>query len=273
MSTEAAAVILARGLGTRMRQVDPGGTALDAAQAAAAASGAKAMMPDARGRPFLDHVVSGLADAGITDVCVVIGPGDSGIRDHYDAHPPRRVALGYAVQHEPTGTADAVVAAERWTAGREFLTLNADNLYPVAAIRALLDLGGRGMVAFDPAVLVREGNADEGRITAFALVELHANGTLAAIVEKPSAEALRAAGPTPWVSMNLWRFDHTIFSACRAVGVSARGERELPEAVALAIQRGDEYRVIAMGAGVLDVSRRADVAEVARRLNLSDPNP
>jgi glucose-1-phosphate thymidylyltransferase len=44
------AVILARGLGTRMRRDT--GAALDGGQANAAASGAKGMMPFAR--PFLD---------------------------------------------------------------------------------------------------------------------------------------------------------------------------------------------------------------------------
>ena len=50
------AVILARGLGTRMRKADTG-AALDSAQQAAADSGLKAMIPV--GRPFLDYVLSG----------------------------------------------------------------------------------------------------------------------------------------------------------------------------------------------------------------------
>ncbi len=264
------AVILARGLGRRMQRVDEGDAALDAAQAAAATRGAKAMMPDARGRPFLDHVLSALADGGITDVCVVIGPGDSAIRDHYAAQPLRRVVLAYAVQHEPTGTADALLAAELWTATQDFLTLNADNLYPVAAVRALATLGGPGLVAFDSATLVRDSNIEPERIAAFAVVRIRADGTLADITEKPSADALRVAKGASWVSMNLWRFDQAIFAACRDVSVSARGERELPEAVALAVRRGDAYRVITMHAGVLDLSRRGDVAEVARRLGRRD---
>src|SRR5207244_11223120 len=57
------AVILARGLGTRMRRDSGEGIApLSAAQAKAAESGAKGMMPFAR--PLLDYVISALADAG-----------------------------------------------------------------------------------------------------------------------------------------------------------------------------------------------------------------
>ncbi len=56
------AVILARGLGTRMRR-DDAGAELSAEQASLADSGMKAMIPV--GRPFLDYVLSGLADAGV----------------------------------------------------------------------------------------------------------------------------------------------------------------------------------------------------------------
>ena len=65
------AVLLARGLGSRMRDGD--GATLTASQDAAAAAGSKGMMPipstsvGVRGtRPFLDHVLSALADAGCT---------------------------------------------------------------------------------------------------------------------------------------------------------------------------------------------------------------
>ena len=65
------AVVMARGLGTRMRKADVAAP-LDRHQAEIANAGVKAMIPI--GRPFLDYVLSGLADAGYSDACVVIGP-------------------------------------------------------------------------------------------------------------------------------------------------------------------------------------------------------
>ena len=59
------AVLLARGLGSRMKQESD--ASLTAVQAAAAAAGAKGMMPIGP-RPFLDYVLSALADAGCTSV-------------------------------------------------------------------------------------------------------------------------------------------------------------------------------------------------------------
>jgi glucose-1-phosphate thymidylyltransferase len=72
--------------------------------------------------------------------------------------------------------------------------------------------------------------------------------------------------------MNVWRFDRSIFQACRDVAVSARGERELPQAVALAVSRGMRCRVLPIAAGVLDLSGRGDVGEVSRRLAGMEPS-
>src|ERR1022692_3345154 len=106
-------VILARGLGKRMRE-DDASARIDASQAAAADSGLKAMVPV--GRPFLDHVLSALADSGFTEACLVIGPEHHAIRDYYTrVQIPKRIQVGFAIQAEPQGTADAVLAAEAFT--------------------------------------------------------------------------------------------------------------------------------------------------------------
>jgi hypothetical protein len=41
----------------------------------------------------------------------------------------------------------------------------------------------------------------------------------------------------------------------------------LPEAVGLAVRRGVRFKVLRAAGGVLDLSKRADAAEVARRLS------
>ena len=67
--------------------------------------------------------------------------------------------------------------------------------------------------------------------------------------------------------MNCWRLDSEIFRACRDVQPSSRGELELPIAIQYAIEvLGERFEMIAADAPVLDLSRRADVAKVAARL-------
>jgi glucose-1-phosphate thymidylyltransferase len=267
----ATAVILARGLDSRMRREDAAAV-VDPAQQRVAAAGLKAMIPDERGRPFLDHILTALAVGGVTRVVLVVAPDAEPIRAHYHQHPTRRLDLEWAVQAEPLGTANAVLAAEALVGSAPFLVLNADNLYPVEAIRALVALGESGLIAFDRDALVREGNITSGRIAAFALVEIDPRGYLVALMEKPDPDIPPALSGN-WISMNLWRFDHSIFDACRDVAPSSRGELELPEAVALAVRRGQTLRAVPMYAGVLDLSHRADIAAVAARLadQVTDP--
>ncbi len=256
------AVILARGLGTRMRRDEPG-VVLDAAQAAIADAGLKALI--SVGRPFLDYVISSLADAGLHRICLVIGPEHDQLRRRYEgALALTRVSIDFAIQQHARGTADAVLAAESWTGGEPFLVLNSDNDYPVVALRALAGLATPGIVAFDREGLLAGGQIAPDRIATFALLELH-DRWLVRIIEKPDPDTLAAIGPHARVSMNCWRFDHRVFEACRRVPLSARGELELPVAVQQAItQKLFEVQAVLSDEPVLDLSSRSDVAAVAR---------
>jgi len=119
---------------------------------------------------------------------------------------------------------------------------------------------------FERDELVALSNIPADRVASFALLEVDARADLRAIVEKPGREAMAAAGPRAMVSMNVWRFDARIFDACRSVPKSPRGEFELPMAVALALEHGVRFRTFCARGEVLDLSRRTDVADVARRL-------
>lgn len=259
------AVILARGLGTRMRAEDAT-PALRPDQAAAARTGVKALVP-IFGRPFLDYVLSGLADAGCSQICLVIGPEHDALRDRYSrVAPPRRFSVTFAIQEKPRGTADAVLSAEAFAGDQEFLMINSDNYYPVAALRALVRLGRPGTALFTPEGLAARSNIEPARIAAFALAKVDADGGLAALIEKPDEAAMRVMGAPRRVSMNLWRFGPAIFDACRAVSPSARGELELADAVTTLITRGHRFETLTSDEGVLDLSRRGDIPSVLEAL-------
>ncbi len=258
------AVVLARGLGTRMRR--PGRTKLDAEQAAAADAGVKALIRV--GRPFLDYGLSALADAGVRRVCLVVGPEHDAIRDYYTRQvAPRRLRIEFTVQQEPRGTADAVAAAEAFAAGDDFLVVNSDNYYPVEALRALRQASGAAAAVFDWQSLLEGGNLTEERLRRFAVARIDDRGFLRGLIEKPD-EATWQSLPRPlWISMNCWRLTAAIFAACRAIGPSPRGELELPAAVHHAIDvLGQPFRAVTVRGPVLDLTARDDIAAVAARL-------
>jgi glucose-1-phosphate thymidylyltransferase len=256
------AVILARGLGTRMRRTDAA-VQLDAAQRAAAEQGLKALMPV--GRPFLDYALGALADAGFNDICIVIGPEHRVVRDHVATLALRRLRVTFVEQAEPKGTADAVLAAERFAGRDRFLVVNADNLYPVDVLAATRQLTTPGLPAFAAQALVRKGNLRPERVGRFPLVKFDAAGWLTELMERDATPG-PGDGPSEYISMNCWLFDATIFAACRAVEPSPRGELEITSAVRDAIAGGARYRVLPVSEPVLDVTSRDDVSAVTSRL-------
>lgn len=257
------AVILARGLGTRMRKDDPEAR-VGADQAAVAAAGMKGMIPI--GRPFMDYVLSALADAGFARICLVIGPEHDAVRNHYEkTAPPRRISVEFAVQAEPRGTADAVLAAEEFVARNPFVVLNSDNYYPADALRRLRESAAPAMIGFARSGLIESGNVLPERVGRFGALEIDGAGYLTSITPREGAGP-RSDGEA-YASMNCWLFDSRIFDACRRVPVSPRGEYELPRAVQMAIDTmGMKVRVIPLSAAVLDLSTRADIALVQARL-------
>lgn len=259
------AVILARGLGKRMREEDAS-VALAPGQLAAAEAGVKGMMPV--GRPFLDYVLSALADAGFTDVCMVVAPDHAEMRDYYTSRVvPKRLRISFAVQAAAIGTADAVLAAEEFTMGEPFVVLNSDNYYPAEVLSRLRVANGPAAVGFSREGLLRESNISAERIAAYAVLDTGDDDMLTSVSEKPSEASLTARGTDIRVSMNCWRLTSDFFRACRDVQPSPRGELELPLAVQYAIDiLGMRFTVISVDAAVLDLSRRADIPRVAALL-------
>jgi len=256
------AVVLAGGRGRRLQTSDPSALASDA-QRQAAARGLKVLMPvGGHGECLVDHVLGRLADAGCSEAVLVVPPDHADLAVHLAGRMPP-LPVRFAVQVVANGTAGAVAAAAPVVTTPACLVVNGDNLYPVAAVRALLALETCGLAAFTRASLEQESGFAPARVAAFASVECDADGWLTGMREKPPVESLR---PDSRVSVNLWRLDQAVLAACGQVAPSPRGECELPDAVMLAVARGTRVRVVDVNGAVLDLTTAADVAIVTRAL-------
>jgi dTDP-glucose pyrophosphorylase len=257
-------VVLARGLGTRMRRTDDGAQ-LDSRQAAVADAGIKALIPI--DRPFLDYVVSAAADAGFRHVCLVVGPEQQALRDYYGSVETSRLDFSFACQEQPKGTANAVAAAEEFAGDDYFAVINSDNYYPVEALRRLREASGNASAVFERDAMFAGSNVSADRLAKFAVVKVGLDGNFERIIEKPD-DATLASLPLPiWLSMNCWRFGPSIFKACRAIKPSPRNEYEIPDAVEYVKNvLGEPFAAITVRAPVLDMTSRGDVASVAQKL-------
>jgi len=223
------------------------------------------------GRPFLEYVISALADAGLADVCLVIAPHHDAIREHFERRvQTERVRIHFAVQPVPRGSADALLAAQDFAESDHFVVVNSDNYYPVHTLRGLRDVcldRAYGVAAFEREALIRLSNIDASRVLQYSILELDEHGRLARIIEKPTPAQLAAQRGGVFVGMNSWALGPSIFRACREIAPSQRGELELPLAAQYAREKlGVPFRVLTFHEGVLDLSTRADIAAVAERL-------
>lgn len=258
MSKLKKAVILARGLGTRMRAKTDGSN-LSSEQKRFADAGIKTLVPVFEGKTLLDFIFENLASAGFSQICLVIGAEHQAIRDVCAEKP---FDISFAIQKDALGTANAVLAAKDFAENELFLVVNSDNLYPVSDLQKLNELNKAGLIGYDRKRLIEKSNIPPERIEKFAVLEFDENAFLTEIIEKPETVAENS-----FVSMNAWIFSPKIFEACEKIEISSRGEYELTAAVMFAVEKlGEKFKVIKSENGVLDLSSRADIESVAESL-------
>jgi dTDP-glucose pyrophosphorylase len=252
------AVILARGLGKRMREENESAK-LDEKQAEIASQGIKALMPIVGDKTLLEFIFENLFKAGFIEFCLVIGNEHQAIRDFCAK---LNYNISFAIQEKPLGTANAVLATESFANNDNFLVVNSDNLYPVKELAELKKLKSAGLIAFDKQNLINKSNIDEDKINKFAVLDFDTEHYLVKIIEKPETTA-----NTAFISMNAWIFSPKIFEACRNIKLSARGEFEIADAVNFAIKNlGEKFKAVYSIEGVLDLSSRVDVEGIQRQL-------
>jgi dTDP-glucose pyrophosphorylase len=236
---------------------------LTTAQSDAADAGLKCMIPV--GHPFLDYVLSALADGGIRDVCIIVAADDERIRTRYTRDvSPSRIRITFAEQTAPEGTANAILTAKAFVGGDDFIVINGDNLYTSRAIAAVGAQNGNAIAAYRAASLTERGNIPRERLRAFAVIEPDERGNLRRVIEKPGDDALITGNTL--ISMNLWAFTPAIFAACERVERSPRGELELADAIRIALREGATFRLVLLDEGVLDLTERQDIAAVTALL-------
>lgn len=255
-------VILARGLGTRMQKNN--GADISEEQKKMADIGLKAMIPLKNKRPFLDYILHNIAAAGLRQVCLVIGPEHEAVREYYSKLPSKKLKFDFAIQKDPRGTGDAVAAAEKFTGDDNFVVINSDNLYPAEAFVVLKKMDGPGLIVYDPAGIFVDGKIPPNR---WGVIETDGNGYMRRIVEKPSDEEMDKLIKPLGVNMNCWRFDKNIYTSCRSIEPSARGELEITSAAQHAIDElGVKFAASFVKADVLDLSNRADISHIEKKL-------
>ena len=111
------AVLLAGGLGTRLRSV---------------VSDRPKPLADVCGKPFLEYLILELKRHGICDIIMAVGYKGEMIEEYFKDGAKWDISIQYAYERELLGTAGAVKNAEQKLHSSEFFVINADTFYQAA---------------------------------------------------------------------------------------------------------------------------------------------
>ena len=192
---------------------------------------AKQLVPIAN-VPILHYVVADLVGVGITDIGIVVGDTGEEVRASVGDGSRWGASVTYIDQETPLGLAHAVLVAGPFLGDEPFAMYLGDNMFE-DSLDEVVD-------GFDGSVAARLLLARVDDPSSFGVADLASDGSIAALVEKPSDP------PSDLALVGVYLFGSRIHEAVRAIGPSARGELEITDAIQWLLDAGEtvEHRVL-----------------------------
>jgi dTDP-glucose pyrophosphorylase len=230
------AVILAAGRGTRMRELT--------------AELPKPMI-EVRGRPVLQHIVEGLAAAGVREFLIVVGYRAEVVQNFFGDGSKLKVKIAYATQVVQDGTGRVVELARDFGGRDPFVLGYGDILLDRQNYVRLTDFS-------DDAEAIISVKRDED-VSKGGAVFLNEEFELVDLREKPKP----GEATSPWYNAGLYAFRPSIFAFTARLQPSPRGEYELTDAIRELAQSGKKVKALELTGEWADVRD----PEILQKLN------
>jgi glucose-1-phosphate thymidylyltransferase len=230
------ALVLAGGSGTRLRPITH--------------TSAKQLLPVAN-KPVLFYCLEAIAEAGITDVGIVVGDTAPAVREAVGDGSAFGLKVTYIPQAAPLGLAHAVLIAADYLGDDDFVMYLGDN-FIVGGISALVD-EFRARRPAAQIMLTRVSNPRE-----FGVAELDAAGTVIGLEEKPQSPKSDLA------LVGVYMFTRAVHEGIAQLKPSWRGELEITEAIQWLLDNGHRVSSTTITGYWKDTGNVTDMLEVNR---------
>ncbi len=232
------AVILAAGEGTRLRPLT-----LETPKA----------MVLINGKPILQVIIEQLKSVGVTDIVIVVYYLKEKIMNYFGDGTKFGVKIKYAEQTGIKGSADAVLMAEPHITDKRFFVIACDSLFETDLLKRLMAHKSAGMFTCK--------EVEDGRRYGILITE---GKRVKRIIEKPEVP------PTNLANLSVYILPKEIFEACKKVPEGLKGEKWLPDAIQMIIDKGIifEYEIVRH---ILDIGTHDQLKEaqdLAKELGL-----
>jgi glucose-1-phosphate thymidylyltransferase len=230
------ALVLSGGAGTRLRPITH--------------SYAKQLVPVAN-KPVLFYGLEAIAEAGITEVGIVVGDTALEIQQAVGDGSAFGLDITYIRQSAPLGLAHAVLIAREFLADEDFVMYLGDNFI----VGGIADLVAGFRKSRPDAHILLTQVADP---SAFGVVELDDDGKAVALEEKPAVPRSDLA------LVGVFLFTPAVHEAVRGIEPSARGELEITDALQWLIDHGCDVHSTTISGYWKDTGNVIDMLEVNR---------
>jgi glucose-1-phosphate thymidylyltransferase len=230
------ALVLSGGAGTRLRPITH--------------TSAKQLVPVAN-KPVLFYGLEAIADAGISEVGIVVGDTADEIREAVGDGSRLGIKVTYIPQEAPLGLAHAVLIAREFLGDDDFVMYLGDN-FIVGGITGLVE-EFRAERPDAQILLTRVPNP-----TAFGVAELDGEGRVVGLEEKPKQPKSDLA------LVGVYLFTPAIHEAVRSIEPSWRGELEITHAIQWLIDEKRDVRSTTISGYWKDTGNVTDMLEVNR---------
>ncbi|MET9785564.1 glucose-1-phosphate thymidylyltransferase [Streptomyces canus] len=238
------ALVLSGGAGTRLRPITH--------------TSAKQLVPVAN-KPVLFYGLEAIAEAGISEVGIVVGDTADEIREAVGDGSQFGIKVTYIPQEAPLGLAHAVLIAQDFLGDEDFVMYLGDN-FIVGGITGLVE-EFRGERPDAQILLTKVPNP-----TSFGVAELGPDGRVVGLEEKPKQPKSDLA------LVGVYLFTPAIHEAVRSIEPSWRGELEITHAIQWLIDQKRDVRSTTISGYWKDTGNVTDMLEVNRSvLETVDP--
>lgn len=198
------------------------------------------------GKPFLEHSLLALRNAGIKDITLLVGYQKEKIKDHFEDGKKLGVKIRYAEQKERLGTAHAVGTVP---IDDDFLCINGDVVLTKEMVNGLMDFHRKHNGTVVTGVNVKDSKE-------FGVLKVK-NSKLEDVMEKT-----KKVGKC-LVNAGIYVFTPDIFDFIRKTKKSVRGEYEITSSIRMMMDKND-VNVFVSKNEWLDVGRAWDLLDANR---------
>lgn len=209
-------------------------------------------------KAVIEHAIHTLKEAGIDDICVVVGWKQHAILDYLRSGEEYGVKITYAVQDERDGLAGAVKAAGHVIGDESFAVVLGDNyLESMDVVKNMREFHeSNGFVA-------TVGAFETDNPSSYGIIDPGEDNKVEGLVEKPDeSEAPSNIGIT-----GVYILGPEIFDAIEEIGKGAGGEYQLTDAIDLLRKKGKKVGYTKIEGDYIDVGTPERLRKANRELD------